>query len=271
MDLSVGWQSFAITFREGFEALLVVFGLELFLTERANAIAKNYLKVSITARMSLLIGTAIALMFALPVTALAINEIRAVFYNDWVRLAFVASIAVFILMLCATFEYHASFPKSDKWEGRIHRAGYSPWMIALAAGIVVYREGIETILFMVGVIIASANTSPQEIGAGIALGSLSALSCLGLVYCGFRFAREFVPIRGIMLFISGMLFWLGMHFVGSTVKVFQSLKLLPVTVPTVDWTAAFYANWEILAAEATVGTGLLILMLARHWRQAIRG
>jgi len=269
MDYSVGWQSFAITYREGFEALLVVFGIELFLTERAVKTAGNYVKASFAARLSLLMGTAIALMFALPITALAINEIRAVFYNDWVRLALVGSIACFILLLCATFEYHASFPKSTVWEGRIKRADYSPWMIALAAGIVVYREGIETILFMVGVIIASANTSPVEIGSGIAMGIAGALTLLGITYCGFRFARELVPVRGIMLFISAMLFWLGMHFVGSTVKVLQALKLIPATIPTVDWTAAWYANWEILAAEASVGSALLILMLARHWKQSI--
>ena len=269
MDWNVGWQSFAITFREGFEALLVVFGLELFLTERAKSIATNYVKLSFTFRVSLLVGTAIALMFALPITALAINEIRAVFYNDWVRLALVFSIAVFILMLCVTFEHHASFPKSEVWETRIRRADYSPWMIALAAGIVVYREGIETILFMVGVIIASANSSPQEIGAGIGTGIVFALLGLTGLYTMLRVAREKVPVRGIMLFISAMLFWLGMHFVGSTVKVLQALKLVPLTVPTENWTSVWYYNWEVLAAEAVVGIVLLVYMLSRHWRQSI--
>ena len=269
MDWSVGWQSFAIVFREGFEALLVICGIELFLTGRAQTMAVNYARASFVFRMSLLCGTAIALMFALPVTALAINEIRAVFYNDWVRLALVASIAVFILMLCVTFEQHASFPKSAAWETRIAQAGYSPWMIALAAGIVVYREGIETILFMVGVIIASANTSPEQIGIGIAFGVVGGLACLGAVYTGFRVAREKVPVRAIMLFISAMLFWLGMHFVGSTAKVMQSLKLLPTTVPSVDWTAAWYANWEMLAAEAGTGVVLLVYMLSRHWRHSV--
>lgn len=270
MDWNVGWQSFAITFREGFEALLVVFGLELFLTERAKQIASTYVKMSFTFRLSLLIGTAIAVMFALPVTALAINEIRVVFYNDWVRLALVGSIAVFILMLCATFEHHASFPKSVTWESRIQRADYSPWMIALAAGIVVYREGIETILFMVGVIIASANSSPYEIGVGIGAGILFALLGLAGLYVGLRFARERVPVRGIMLFISAMLFWLGMHFVGSTVKALQALKLVPATGTNADWTAVWYSNWEILAAESVVGVVLLVYMLSRHWRQSIR-
>lgn len=268
MDFNVGWQSFAIVFREGFEALLVVFGLELFLTERAKSFAVNYVRASFGFRMSLLLGTAIAMLFALPVTALAINEIRAVFYNDWVRLALVGSIAVFILILCATFEHHASFPKSSGWEGRIARADYSPWMIALAAGIVVYREGIETILFMVGVIIASASSSPVDIGAGIAAGSAAALVGLGGLYWGLRFARDRVPVRGIMLFISAMLFWLGMHFVGSTVKVLQALHLMPATLAG-DWPALWYANWEMLAAEALVGSALLVLMLSKHWRRPV--
>ena len=274
MDYNVGWQSFAIVFREGFEALLVIFGLELFLTERARvtweAVASSYARVSFAFRMALLCGTAIALLFALPITALAINEIRAVFYNDWVRLALVASIAVFILILCATFEHHASFPKSSGWERRIKSADFSPWMIALAAGIVVYREGIETILFMVGVIIASASSSPVDIGAGIAAGSAGALLALGSVYWGLRIARDRVPIRGIMLFISAMLFWLGMHFVGSTVKVLQALQLVPATVAG-DWTAAWYANWEMFAAEAVVGSALLVLMLSKHWRRTVGG
>lgn len=270
LDFHVGWQSFAITFREGFEALLVVFGLELFLTERAKQVASTYVKMSFAFRMSLLIGTSIALVFALPITAIALNEVRAVFYNDWIRLAMVATIAVFILTLCVTFENSATFPKSVVWEGRIKRANYSPWMIALAAGIIVYREGIETIMFMVGVIITSANTSPQEVGTGIALGIVLALSALALVYCGFRFARELVPVRAIMLFISALLFWLVMHFVGSTVKVMQSMNFLPKTEPSVDWTALFYANWEMLAVEALVGFVILVTMLVRHWRQSVR-
>ena len=267
MDANVAWQSFAIVFREGFEALLVVFGLELFLTERAKKIAVNYVRASFAFRMSLLLGTAIAVLFALPVTALAINEIRAVFYNDWVRLALVGSIAVFILVLCATFEHHASFPKSVGWQGRIARADYSPWMIALAAGIVVYREGIETLLFMVGVIIASASSSPTDIGFGIAAGTVGALAALSWAYVGLRLAREKFPVRGVMLFISAMLFWLGMHFVGSTVKVLQALQLVPATAAG-DWTSVWYANWEMLAAEAVVGSALLVLMLSKHWRRA---
>jgi len=270
MDFNVGWQSFAIVFREGFEALLVIFGLELFLTERARSVAATYVRVSFGFRIALLTGTAIALAFFLPVTALALNEVRAIFYNDWVRLAMVVSISLMLLVLCASFEHSATFPKSASWEGRIQRANYSPWMIALAAGVVVYREGIETIMFMVGVIITAASSSPDEIAIGIGAGIVLALGALSFIYCGFRMSRDFVPVRVIMLFISAMLFWLGMHFVGSTVKVMQSMNMLPRTTPAVDWQALFYANWEMLAVEAVVGFALLMFMLAKHWRRSVK-
>jgi high-affinity iron transporter len=244
-----------IIVREGFEAILILTALAAYLVKvgqpekRALLWAGGGAAVVASVALGALAGR------LLPLDGVAREALEGVTMLLAVVVLFAAS---YWLISKAEARHWQAFVRS-RLEGALG-TGRSRSLVVLAF-LVVFREGVETVLFyeaLVGRAAADA-LALSAVAAGLALG---VLALIAIAFALFRYGVR-IPIRPFFAVTGALLYLLAIKFAGAGVRELQEAGLLgatPVAIPESaflrDWLAV-YPLLEPLLAQAVLVLALL--------------
>ncbi|MCD9026531.1 FTR1 family iron permease [Cohnella sp. NL03-T5] len=235
-----------ILLREGLEALLVVVALLAFLKKSGHEDKKKWIwsGVSMGIAVSIVIGVIVQVLFS-----------SGAFGNNNFMIAGFTGIFAAVMLLYMTYWLHSN-ASITQWNYYIKSrstkalAKGSLWSLAILAFLAVFREGTETVLFLIGMA-SSINIVDLLAGVGIAVAILVVVSYL-VLRVGVK-----IPIRPFFLVSSILVFYLCFKFTGMGVHGLQLAGFLPATdmngITTID-ALAIYPTWEGIIPQ-----GLLIV------------
>ncbi|BBI32965.1 FTR1 family iron permease [Cohnella abietis] len=213
------WDAALIPLREGLEALLVV-GTLLMYTKKSNSKpARRWVIGGSVAGGLICIGVGFVVAFVLSSGAFGRNNSLI---NGW------TGVLASILLLYVSYWLHRN---SDvkRWnhflESKSTKALTSGRMISLGllAFFAIVREGLETVIFLVGMV---GKMSGAELAGGIAAGfGILALCAVVMIKAGTK-----LPVRPVFLVSSIIVFYLCFKFMGSGIHGLQMAGALPSTV-----------------------------------------
>lgn len=122
--------------------------------------------------------------------------------------------------------------------------------IFLVAGIAIFREGAETVLFLRVIAMSSGNT-PETMIVGPVVG----VTCLIIAFIGVHAFSGKIPLRLLFLVTSACLFLLGIKFIGEGLALMQRAHLLPET--PIDHAhllreIGLNASWEAIIVQTMI-------------------
>lgn len=219
--VGVAAQAFLILLREGFEAILVVGAVVAYLhkSNRGDKAPLVYVGVGAGVVASLVVWVVLdaVLGAAQPgSTAAALTEGLS-------------------MLLAAAVLFYVSFwllskAEARRWQAYIDGkvedslAAGRVWLLGLVGFLAVFREGVETALFL-----QALSTRAAGAGGDIALGLAAAGVVLAFVYAAVHVLGVKVPLRAFFLGTSALLYALAVRFVGLGVFELQEGALIPVT------------------------------------------
>jgi high-affinity iron transporter len=235
-----------ILLREGLEALLVVVALIAFLKKSGHEDKKKWIwsGVSTGIAISIVIGVIVQVLFS-----------SGAFGNNNFMISGFTGLFAAVMLLYMTYWLHSN-ASITQWNHYINNrstkalAKGSLWSLAILAFLAVFREGTETVLFLIGMA-SSISIIDLLAGIGIAIAILLIVSYL-VLRVGVK-----IPIRPFFLVSSVLVFYLCFKFTGMGVHGLQIAGLLPATdlngLTTID-ALAFYPTWEGIIPQ-----GMLII------------
>lgn len=249
MQTSTLIEAFAILFREGLEALLVIAALAAFL-RRAGA----------GGRISALYGGALAAIVA----SIGMAWIFVVWFdgvhNDLIE-AGVIVLAAALLLYMSGWLFLRQDPRAwqadlNRWAGKALDRG-TIVSLASIAFLAVFREGAETILFLYA-LASGAGGWTASLFAGLGLATVALVA----VFVAMQWLAMRLPLRPIFLVTSAFLFLIAIKLVGEAIQELQEQLIVPVHndgVPDLVYTLGLNPSWEALSAQA------VIVVLALGW------
>ena len=246
--LSVAVESFFILLREGLEALLVIAALAAVLQRAGEGHRRG----------ALLWGSVAALLASL-VAAWIFYRYFGGAHDDLTEAVVMAAAAVLLLYVSGWLWLRRD---PEGWKRRLQRQADralqadGPWLLAGIAFLAVFREGAETILFLHAVA-AEAETGVS----GMLLGLTAAALLLALIYLAMTKLALRLPLRPVFAVTSGILFLLGLRFIGGALLEVQELGWLPyddVGLPAWAVQAGFNPTLQALGLQAALLAGALL-------------
>ncbi len=242
-----------ILLREGMEAILVITALLAVLTQTGQANKQIWIWMGTAAGIFASIATAIALQSVFDALTTKANQ---------ELIEGITALIAAVLLLYVSYWLHSRSATQD-WQRYLQTSATTALnsnrllSLAILAFLAVYREGAETVLFLIG-IAPAIQTSNLLAGLGIGTGLLIVLASL-MVGLGVR-----IPIRPFFLISSLLIYGLGFRFVGKGIHALQVAQILPVH--TTDFLPTFkalglYPTWETMGLQLLVmGIGVSILL-----------
>ncbi len=239
---TLGFTAFSIVAREGMEAVVVLAALLAGLRGAHQAGTRK--------------GIAAGAWLALAATGLTFwlsqTILRSLAHYGEKLEAVVSILAVFILFIVTNWVFHKFYWVG--WNAKIRSLSKAAqgvetraWekLALLGVGfLTVYREGFETALFLQSLLM---DGNPAAAGVGIAAGALFIVAIGALT---FRFGVK-LPYRKLLVVTGVLVVSIMVSFLGSTVRLFQTVSWLPVhPVPGLhlpNWTGLWlglYPSWE---------------------------
>ncbi|QJD82123.1 FTR1 family iron permease [Cohnella herbarum] len=213
------WDAALIPIREGLEALLVVGTLLMYAKRADSKPAKRWVIVGSSAGVLVCIALGLAVAFLLSSSTFGHNNSLI---NGW------TGVGASLLLLYVSYWLHRN---SDvkRWnrfmQSKSTQALTNGKMISLAllAFFAIVREGLETVIFLVGMV----NKMPGvELAVGIAAGfGILAVFAVIMIKLGTR-----LPVRPVFLVSSVIVFYLCFKFMGSGIHSLQMAGVIPSTV-----------------------------------------
>jgi high-affinity iron transporter len=239
---TISFTTFSIIAREGLEAVIVLAALLAGLRGAENLSTRRW--ISSGAWLGVV---ASGLTFWLSKTLIQ----SLAHYGEKLE-AVVSVLAVIILLMVTNWVFHKFYwvgwnaklrslskasqeAVSNRWE----------WLALLGVGfLTVYREGFETTLFMQSLLLEGSNWA-------VVIGALAALvfiAAIGLLI--FKFGAK-LPFRKLLVVTGVLVVSIMVTFLGSTVRLFQTVGWLPIhPIPWLHlpaWTGLWlglYPSWE---------------------------
>ncbi|EFM08942.1 iron permease FTR1 [Paenibacillus curdlanolyticus YK9] len=230
-----------ILLREGLEALLVVVALLAYLKKSGHEDKRKWIwsGVGVGIGVSLILGVIVQVLFS-----------SGVFGSNNFMIAGFTGIFAAIMLLYMTYWLHSN-ANISYWNQYIKTkssnalAKGSLWSLAILAFLAVFREGTETVLFLIGMA-SSISLFNLLLGIGIAV-----LILIAVAYIMLKFGVK-IPIRPFFLVSSLLVFYLCFKFAGMGVHGLQLSGMLPATdvsgLTTIDF-LAIYPTWEGLVPQ----------------------
>ncbi|MFB9277751.1 FTR1 family iron permease [Cohnella cellulosilytica] len=220
VDASYSWIDAAlIPLREGLEALLVVGTLLMYARKSDSGRARNWVVAGSAAGVLASIGVGLAVSLLLSSGAFGRNNSLI---NGW------TGVLASLLLLYVSYWLHRN-SDMKRWgqflKSESARAMTSGRMasLALLAFFAIVREGLETVIFLVGMV---GKLPAGQLVGGIAAGfGVLAVCALLMIRLGAR-----LPVRPVFLVSSAIVFYLCFKFMGSGVHSLQMAGALPSTV-----------------------------------------
>ena len=255
-SIAAALQSGTILLREGLEALIIISALAGLLRRAHAERALTAVYTGALAAVALSFGA--ALVFAL-------------FFNG----AHNDVIEAGVMLLAAALMFYMSGWLFLRQDSRVLMAELKAsadraldkgtfYSFALIAFLAVFREGAETILFL-HALASSAGGYSAGFFAGIAGASLA----LAAIFVLLQWFALRLPFRPVFLVTSGLLFLMGVKFVGGGLQELQEQALVPFTpLALPDWLIDLGLNPTREALAVQVGIVLLAAIgtLVAHLR-----
>ncbi|HEV2693202.1 MAG TPA: FTR1 family protein [Verrucomicrobiae bacterium] len=239
---TIGFTAFTIVAREGLEAIIILAALMAGLRGVENASTRR--------------GIAGGAWMGLVVTIITFWLSRTVIHSltrFGEKLEAVVSIfAVFILFIVTNWVFHRVYWAG--WNSKLRALSKSAqdvsstrweWLALLGVGfLTVYREGFEMALFLQSLLLEGSK-SAVFFGGLVAVVFLVLLGLLTFTY-GVK-----LPYRKLMIFTGLLVVSIMATFIGSTVRLFQTVDWMPIhpvySLHFPNWTGLWlglYPSWE---------------------------
>lgn len=237
-----------IILREGLEALLVIIALLGFLNKSGHGDKKRWIWFGVYSGLAVSLGLGIVVQQLFSASA---------FGNNNFLIAGCTGVFAALMLLYMSYWLHSKSSISN-WQTYIRNqsvkalATGSLTSLSILAFLAVFREGTETVLFMIGMA-SSISLASLLGGIGIGVGLLLIIAFL-ILKIGLR-----IPMRPFFLISSVFVFYLCFKFAGMGVHGLQLAGYLPAT--TADW----LPSWDAVALYPTLESAIpqfILLLLA---------
>lgn len=236
------WDAALIPVREGLEALLVIGALLTFSKKAGSKAAKRWVWSGTTAALAVCV--AVGMVVSLLLSAAAFGNNNSLI-NGW------AGVIASVMLLYVGYWLHRN-SDIQRWNhfirSKTEQAMSQGRMISFAAlaFIAVLREGMETVIFLIGM---AGRMPASQLILGIAVG-------FGiLVIIGFLMLKigVLLPLRPFFIISSLVIFYLCFKFMGSGIHSLQMAGVLPSTVadylPSVN-SLSIFPSWYSTVPQA---------------------
>ncbi len=251
-----------ILLREGLEAVLVITALLTFLNKSGHAEKAGWVWGGGLAGVVASIGAGLVANLALAGLASA---------TDPEAVEGVTALVAAALLVYVSYWLHSK-SSLRAWQQYIQGttsralARGSLFGLGLIAFLAVFREGVETVIFYLGIAPAISLTD-LALGLGLGAGVLVAISA-AVFLLGLR-----LPLRPFFLVASLLIYFLAFKFIGTGIHSLQVAGLLGVSVldylPAIDWLGIF-PTWETVLPQLALLLGAAaILLLERRPRPGV--
>ncbi|MFD0699035.1 FTR1 family protein [Paenibacillus sp. GCM10027628] len=228
-----------ILLREGLEALLVVIALLGFLNKSGHGDKKRWIWVGVGSGLlvSILLGIVVQQLFS-----------TSAFGNNNFLIAGCTGIFAAVMLLYMSYWLHSKSNVSN-WQQYIRDqsvkalATGSLVSLSVLAFLAVFREGTETVLFMIGM---ASSISIGSLLGGIAIGAgILIIVAFLILKIGLR-----IPMRPFFLISSLFVFYLCFKFAGMGIHGLQLAGYMPAT------TATWLPSWDAIALYPTLESAI---------------
>ncbi|UJF36000.1 FTR1 family iron permease [Paenibacillus hexagrammi] len=233
-----------ILLREGLEALLVVIALLGFLNKSGHAEKRKWIWYGVGAGLlvSIILGIIVQQLFS-----------SSAFGNNNFLIAGCTGVFAAVMLLYMSYWLHSKSSISN-WQQYIRNqsvkalATGSLVSLSVLAFLAVFREGTETVLFMIGM---ASSISLSSLLSGIVIGVVLLVIIAYLILkIGLR-----IPMRPFFLISSIFVFYLCFKFTGMGIHGLQLAGILPAT------TASWLPTWDAIALYPSLESALPQLVL----------
>ncbi len=243
--------SFAIIFREGLEAVLILGAIITYLEASRNHKFKKYVHYGIGLAIAATAVTWFVASYIIEISGVNRELIEAIAALSATAILFYVS---FWILNKIEHKRWMEFVKAKVFQASA--AGGTSVFIMLSF-FTVYREGFETVLFYQAMF-SFAKYMELYVGLGFILGILSLLG----IYFGFRKLGKRLPLRALFGLTMGIGAYLSIAFLGNAIREFQVLDYLPYTsmfgvIPRLDINVATMTG-IYPTLETTVGQIVLL-------------
>jgi len=229
------WDAALIPLREGIEALLVVGTLLMYAGKANSRTAKHWIAGGASA--GLLLCVAAGFLVAVVLSSGAFGHSNLLINGCTGVLA-----SVLLLYVSYWLHRNADLKRWNKFlQLNSTRAITGGRMISLAllAFFAIVREGLETVIFLIGM---AGKIPASELAGGIAAGfGILAICAVVMIKLGSR-----LPIRPVFLVSSAVVFYLCFKFMGSGIHSLQMAGVIPATAHEYlpEYSAlSLYSSW----------------------------
>ncbi|MCA3244075.1 MAG: FTR1 family protein [Alphaproteobacteria bacterium] len=210
-------QALIMVLREGLESILIFAALCLYL-----------IKLDAPQRLPALYGGAAAALVASVLTGwVAVTYWQVADLHAGVEGLFMLGAAVLVFYVSGWLYYRqdpAIWTKYLKDKVARALATQTVWPLVLLAFLAIYREGLETVLFLMA-LASQAGGWVWPIWEAVLVGS----AVLVVLYFAIRKFALRLPLRPVFLVTSAVLFLMGLHLVIEGVHELQEVAWLPMT------------------------------------------
>jgi high-affinity iron transporter len=217
---SVFFDALLIILREGFEAILIVSALAAYLSRTGHRARIPYLYGGAL----LAVGASIAMWFAAR-SVIELGGARREALEGWTVL--LASGVLFWVSY-----WLISKAEATRWQAfvksQVERAVGRGALLGLGAlsFVVVFREGLETVLFYEAVAARVTDATGHSLLVG---GFLTGCTALCLLYVAFQRVGGRIPLRAFFNVTGGLLYFMAFRFAGAGVRELQEAGIVRQT------------------------------------------
>lgn len=242
--------SFAIIFREGLEAVLILGAILTYLEASRNLRFRRHLLYGVVAAIGATGATWVAAQFLIEISGASRELIEAIAALSATAVLFYVS---FWVLNKIEHRKWMEFVKAKVWQAT---ATGSATVFVMLSFFTVYREGFESVLFYQAMI-GFARYSEIYVVLGFVLGLLVLFG----VYYGMRRLGRRLPLRALFGLTMGVGAYLSVAFLGNAVRELQVLDIVPYTsmlgtIPRLDINVAsmtgIYPTLETTVAQAVL-------------------
>jgi len=246
------WDAAMIPIREGLEALLVVGALLAFTNKAKEKKASRWVWAGVG--FGVLVSIILALVIKLVFSSNAFS------HNNFL-IAGCTGVFAAIMLLYMSYWLHSK-SNVKEWNRYIADKSASAlatgrlFSLAFLAFLAVFREGTETMLFIIGMI---NQISFQDLLTGLAVGcGVLAVTAYLMLFVGMK-----LPIRTFFMVSSLIVFYLCIKFTGLGIHSLQLASWLPAThvsaLPSIDF-IGFYPSLESAVPQFLIVLSALLVL-----------
>ena len=210
--------SFAIIFREGLEAVLILGAIMTYLEASRNNRFKPYVHYGVVAAIGATAVTWFVASYIIEISGASRELIEAIAALSATAVLFYVS---FWILNKIEHKKWMEFVKAKVWQATTTG---SVMVFVMLSFFTVYREGFETVLFYQAMF-GFAKYMEMYVGLGFVLG----LASLFAIYYVMRLLGKRLPLRVLFGLTMGIGAYLSIAFLGNAIRELQVLDIVPYT------------------------------------------